>query len=55
MIPKPLFLARVALRLLLTRDERASVLSDLAELYERRCLREGTPAADAWLARQWKQ
>ena len=54
-MPRPPLLARVALRLLLSADERACVMSDLAELYERRRARDGERAATEWLRRQWEQ
>lgn len=53
--PRPPWLVRWALRLLLAPDDRRSALSELGELYERRRLRDGERAAGAWLSRQHSQ
>ncbi|MFN7963226.1 MAG: ABC transporter permease [Thermoanaerobaculia bacterium] len=52
---KPPRALRWALRLLLDREDRREVESDLEELYELRRQRDGERAARAWLARQWAQ
>ena len=45
-------LSRCLLGLLLNAEDRRAVLSDLAELYEHRCIRDGERAARGWLRRQ---
>jgi putative ABC transport system permease protein len=53
--PRPPFAVRWALRLLLSRDDRRAVASELGELFARRRARDGERAAAAWLRRQWAQ
>jgi putative ABC transport system permease protein len=50
--PRPPLLVRAALRLLVGAPERAEMLSELQELWERRVARDGTAAARRWYARQ---
>ena len=50
--PRPSWIARIALRRLLPEHERRALLSELAELYERRRAREGDARANRWYARQ---
>ncbi len=50
--PRPPLYVRWILRLLLNRDDRHMVTSDLSELYEHRRARDGDRAAAAWLRRQ---
>ncbi len=50
--PRPPLYVRWILRLLLNRDDRRMVMSDLSELYEHRRARDGDRAAAAWLRRQ---
>lgn len=53
--PRPPLYLRWTLRLLLDRQDRRIVLSDLDELYARRRARQGEAAADAWYRRQARQ
>ncbi len=50
--PRPSRLARSALRLLLPRDDRDAVLSELRELWQLRVDRDGEASARRWYARQ---
>lgn len=50
--PRPSFVVRIALRLLLPRSERTAVLSELRELWDRRVERDGVLLARRWYARQ---
>ena len=54
-VPQAPLLARLALALLLHRDDRRAVTEDLQELYTRRLARDGEASARAWLHRQWAQ
>ncbi len=53
--PRPRFLVRWALKLLLTGEERGAILNELGELYEHRRARDGDGPADAWYRRQTTQ
>ena len=52
---RPPFFSRWLLSLLLSRNDRRTVMSDLGELYERRAARDGTRAANVWYRRQLVQ
>ncbi|MCZ6857394.1 MAG: ABC transporter permease [Gemmatimonadetes bacterium] len=55
MRPRPPLFARVVLRVLLNRNDRRTVSSDLREMYEQRLSRDGERAATSWWRRQWRQ
>jgi putative ABC transport system permease protein len=50
--PRPGWLVRLALRWLVPAAERATLLSELRELWEKRVAREGATAAGRWYRRQ---
>ena len=50
--PRPSFLVRMALRALLPEAERAALLNELHELWERKVVREGQDHARRWYRRQ---
>ena len=53
--PRPNFLVQWAFRLFLSPEESRAVSSELYELYEHRCTRDGARAAASWYRRQTLQ
>lgn len=53
--PRPPFLVWCVMWLMVSRNDRRTVTSDLREMYEQRQARDGERAAAAWWQRQWRQ